>query len=209
MAMLSLLLLYVAAFSRRCCATAAVGVDDLVDLLAVSFPAVARVNLQSAAAGGLVEALSVEGLPGSEVECARDYSLPCPEDWVDGGDGKTCLTPLGYQGPCSGAIRFEQDATPEAKRREASACHAQFPCKGVCTQDYGAACPSGWLSEGAECVAPASYTQSCVVRKSFDGFGWQEKRFWADQCGVMWPCRSPQGGAAHLKADARSTALRR
>ena len=202
MHMLKLFPVCVAALSRRCCAAGAGGVDDLLGPLAASFPAVPRAGLHSAATDGLLEVLSVEGIPGSETECARDYSLSCPEGWVDDGDGKTCRAPLGYMGPCSGAIHFEEDATPDAKRRRASACDAQFPCKGACTQDYGAVCPSGWTPEGAECVAPAGYTHPCVGRKAFGDFGWQEKRQWADQCGVQWPCRSPQGSFAHLKAVA-------
>ena len=193
---LSLLLACVVTLSRRCGAVAAEGVDDLVGLLGARFPAVPRANLRSAVADGLLEARSVEGLSDSETECVRDYSLPCTEAWADGGDGKNCLAPLGYRGPCSGGIEFEEDATPEVKRRQAAACEAQFPCKGVCTQDYRAACPSGWRSEGIECVAPAGYTDSCVTRKSFNGFSWQEKRVWADQCHVSWPCRSPQGSLA-------------
>ena len=199
---LNVIPLCVAALSRQGWATGVNGVGDLLGPLAASFPTAPRASLQSAAADGLIEALSVEGLPDSEAECARDYGLPCPEDWVDGGDGKSCLAPLGYRGPCSGVITFEEDATPDAKRRQASACDAQFPCKGACTQDYGAACPSGWVAEGSECVAPAGYTHHCVTRKSFDGFGSQEKRAWADRCGVQWPCRSPQGSFAHLRAVA-------
>ena len=187
-----------AALSRRCRAASVEGVDDLVDLLAARFPAVARSSLQHVAAAGWLEALPEEGLSVSEVSCTRDYSLPCPEAWVDGGDGKTCFAPLGYTGPCSEAIHFEEGATPEVKRRQASACGAQFPCQGMCTPDYSAPCPRGWVPEGVGCAAPAGYTESCVAHKSFGGFSWQEKRLWAEQCHVSWPCRSSQGSFANL-----------
>ena len=182
--------------------TAAAGGDDLVDRLAVHFPTASRSSLQSAAADGLAEALSVENVPLSEADCARDYSLPCPEAWVDGGDGQTCLAPLGYVGACAGTLRFDEASTPETKRRQAFACDAQFPCKGACTPDFGAMCPSGWLSEGDGCVAPAGYTGSCVGRKSFNGFSSAEKALWADRCGVSWPCRSAQGRSSRMGGGA-------
>ena len=188
----------VVAFLRQCCSAPVEDVGAMADLLAVHFPTVPRSNLELAAAGGLLEALEA----GSETECARDYGLPCPEAWVDGGDGKTCLPPLGYAGPCSGPIHFEDGATPDLKRQQASACNAQFPCKGACTPDYSKSCPAGWPVEGLECVAPAGYTGSCVTRKSFNGFSWKEKGRWADQCQSRWPCRSPQGASAKVGSEA-------
>ena len=49
----------------------------------------------------LARVLSDEGLHDNEAMCDRDYSVPCPEGWVDRGDGGSCSPPIGYVGPCS------------------------------------------------------------------------------------------------------------
>jgi len=181
------------------CGCAAAG--DLNDALRARFPSVPRASIDAVVSRAWLEALGSEGVPSFEFECARDYGIPCPEEWVDGGDGATCLAPVGYRGACPRQVRFGSGgATPEAKRKQASACGAKFPCKGACTADYNEACPSEWRVEGLDCVAPGSYVGPCVARKRLHDFSWSEKKQWADACQVRWPCRLPQGGAANAEA---------
>jgi CPW-WPC domain-containing protein len=172
------------------------GVDDLINTLGAQFPKASRANVEDAIARALLEALEVEDVPTSEVECVRDYGVPCPEAWVDGGDGTSCFAPTGYRGACPQVVRYGDGMTPEAKREQASACGAQFPSVGACTADYSELCPAGWTVEGEDCVAPVGYLGPCVARKQFHGFNWAEKKLWGDRCQVRWPCRQPRGHVA-------------
>ena len=47
------------------------------------------------------------------------------------------------------------------------------------SQDYSKACPASWVKDlDSVCVAPETYSGTCVGRKSFVGFAASEKKAW-------------------------------
>ena len=150
----------------------------------------------SAAAPGVVEeavgvalarVLSDEGLQDNEALCDRDYSVPCPEGWVDRGAGGSCFPPIGYAGPC-----FEVDVrglSPLEKAKAAASCLAEFPCNGRCPPDFGKLCPGGWVGDGSgSCAAPSAYSGPCVAVADFSRVSAAGKAAFSQACGVRWVC---------------------
>lgn len=170
------------------------GPSSLLDALlresgaASDLPAVA---VKQVAAAALEKASAEEGLPQSELACVRDYSGTCPSKWVDEGDGTHCSAPAPYAGPCPSSVRFG-GASPLEKSRMAARCGALFPCVGGCVEDFSAQCPASWVQHGQECVAPSTYSFTCVGRERFASLSPGEKEAWARACDVSWPCRAPR-----------------
>ena len=139
----------------------------------------------------LARVLSDEGLHDNEAMCDRDYSVPCPEGWVDRGDGGSCSPPIGYVGPCSEVDL--RGLPPLDKAKAAASCLAAFPCNGACAPDFGQLCPDGWVSSGSgSCAAPAAYSGPCVAVADFGRVGAAGKAAFSQACGVRWACgRAP------------------
>ena len=135
----------------------------------------------------LSRVLSEEGLGANEFLCDRDYSEPCPEGWVDRGDGGSCFPPVGYAGPC---VELNLRGLPPLdKAKAAASCLAGFSCQGGCAQDFGELCPDGWLASGSgSCTAPASYAGPCVAVADFNRVGVAGKAAFSQACGVRWAC---------------------
>ena len=87
------------------------------EALQENFPSEHALRVAGAIADGLTQALAEEGLSEDTVMCARDYSTPCPEGfvqnrkaepakmfakncegWAELDDGETCVAPTGYEG---------------------------------------------------------------------------------------------------------------
>lgn len=151
-------------------------------------------------AGALQAALSAENVPLSEAECVRDYSLPCPMNWVDAGDGGTCLAPDAYAGPCGESTDYRGLSAHE-KMLAASRCGAAFPCVGGCAPDYSAACPVGWSEASGVCEAPADYSGPCIGKKGLANVNAIGKTTFATSCAVHWPCRGQRAHASLAALD--------
>ena len=136
----------------------------------------------------LLAALSAEDVALSEMACVRDYSAPCPIDWMDVGDGGTCVAPDAYEGPCGESVDYRGLSAHE-KMLAASRCGAAFPCVDGCTPDYSAVCPAGWSEASGVCEAPADYSGPCVGKKGFGVVNAIGKSIFANTCAVHWPCR--------------------
>jgi len=176
--------------------------SGLSEELAQAFPNEAPETLQDALVQALRSAANQEGLPGADLVCNRDYSVPCPAGWADVGDGENCLAPNGYEGSCAeSTISF--GTTPAEKSAKASECDAAFPCAGGAPEDFAAACPASWTQDAdGACTAPASYDGPCVQHKSFVGLARLQKAAWGNSCGVSWPSRSTSAGASLIKRQA-------
>jgi len=60
----------------------------------------------------------------------------------------------------------------------------------VCSRNFKATCPSGWLHIGRfNCEAPASYTGGCQRMQSFEEYSLIAKLKFADDCDAQWPCQ--------------------
>ena len=163
----------------------------LATTVAEQFPEASQVMVGDA----LRAALLAEGVPLAEASCVRDYSVPCPVDWVDAGDGGTCLAPNAYAGPCGESIDYRGLSVHE-KMLTASRCGAAFPCVDGCTHDYSVVCPVGWSESVGGCEAPADYTGPCVGKKNFGFVNSAGKSMFASACAVQWPCRQPRASAS-------------
>jgi CPW-WPC domain-containing protein len=60
----------------------------------------------------------------------------------------------------------------------------------LCTRDYSACCPEGWVEvgDGANCLAPIEYTGNCPARMSYAGLTPLEKSMQALGCNAFFPC---------------------
>ena len=164
--------------------------------IAEQFPQASQVIVGDA----LRAALVAEDIPLAEASCVRDYSVPCPVDWVDVGDGGTCLAPNAYVGPCGDSIDYRGLSVHE-KMLTAFRCGAAFPCVDSCTPDYSAVCPVGWSESVSGCEAPADYTGPCVGKKSLALVNALGKSMFANMCAVQWPCWQPRARVSMGVAD--------
>ena len=188
-------------FQIVCCECAGFGVPSAAPLaitVAEQFPEASQVIVGDS----LRAALVAEGVPLAEATCVRDYSVPCPVDWVDVGDGGTCLSPGAYAGPCGDSIDYRGLSVHE-KMLIAYRCGAAFPCIGGCTPDYSAVCPVGWSESASGCDAPADYTGPCVGKKHFALVNSLGKSIFANTCAVQWPCRQPRAHVSMKVAEAQ------
>jgi CPW-WPC domain-containing protein len=115
--------------------------------------------------------------------CPRDYA-GCPSGW--GLEGQICVPPAEYSGFC-GATDINSFAAGK-KEQFAQACEAPFPCADSCSPNFSA-CPTGWQSEGGNCVAPSSYHGICSSTSSLGGMSDSARSSWAATCGVTFPCK--------------------
>ena len=135
-------------------------------------------------------------IPMSEFHCMRDYSLPCPERWVDLGDGETCAAADGYvvSAGCGKEESLGQ-MTIAAKRAFAAKCKVQWPCYNACIEDFTLPCPLGWmLGRDMLCRANPWYRGKCLAIYDFKYHGPYLKYRWSRMCKAPWPCRGQQAG---------------
>ena len=168
--------------------------------MAAQFPNASAASLRTALSDALAQAMLAEGLPGSELQCARDYNSPCPLGWVDRANGGVCDAPVSYEGPCGSSLDFGGLAAHQ-KMALAHSCVVAFACGGACTPDYSEACPVGWsVGAAGVCLAPAEYAGPCVGQKDFGQYVWADKLGFESECAVRWPCRTPWSNAQRPEA---------
>ena len=171
--------------------SAAVPKPATVGAMAAQFPNATAAALRAALTDALAQAMLAEGLPISELQCARDYDSPCPLGWVHGTNGGMCGAPASYEGPCGSSLDFRGLAAHE-KMALGHSCGVAFACGGTCAPDYDEACPDGWsIGEAGVCLAPAEYAGPCVGLKDFSQYVWADKLAFESECAVRWPCRTP------------------
>ncbi|CEM38686.1 unnamed protein product, partial [Vitrella brassicaformis CCMP3155] len=100
----------------------------------------------------------------------------------------------------------------EDKYRWTQLCHAEWPCKGKCMQDWTYKCPFGWrrviklpifkakpklrVLVPVVCKPPPSYDGPCgSMRQDLTNFDFAAKRAFAFRCQLRWPCRGSAGGS--------------
>ncbi|SOV16993.1 CPW-WPC family protein [Plasmodium sp. gorilla clade G2] len=128
------------------------------------------------------------GNPNDEM-CEINYSKLCPEDWIDMGDGISCLSPLNYKGPCEKKVIF-RNATAKSKYNFSINCNVSWPCTKICIEDFSKKCPENWIynSENNICEAPKNYAGKCIREKNFDHYSPSEKKIWTQICDINWSC---------------------
>jgi len=139
-------------------------------------------------------------------DCAlgRDYDSLCPLGWEDMGGG-FCKTNRPLTSSCSSTYKFDDMGTVQMQILAAT-CNVSWPCRAVCEEDYGAACPQGWiekpLASGA-CVAPVTYSGGCAFSANTSGMTERQKRSLAAECFVNFPCT--HAGQSSKTEDARGS----
>lgn len=145
----------------------------------------------------------------------HEYDEPaCPEGWVADEYGfcvRSGLLDLADSLPaCTSRYRFE-DMTIEDKQSLTAVCRIEWPCMAdLCEPDYSVHCPTGWSAVEASvglCIAPANYAGDCAYDVNVTGWRQSEKKAFAVQCGVTYPCsldamsRDSRHGDAVTAAD--------
>lgn len=163
--------------------------QELVKSLSIHLKRVPLSLLKEKVRIQLERAASSLDLPNPEDEvCEINYSDLCPENWVNLGDGESCLSPYDYTGPCKKKVSF-RNATSLSKQKFATDCNVKWPCINKCIQDFSQRCPNKWiLNDANDCVAPRSYDGRCVRKKNFENYSKEEKKHWGKECDVVWPC---------------------
>ncbi|ETW29882.1 hypothetical protein PFFCH_02655 [Plasmodium falciparum FCH/4] len=128
------------------------------------------------------------GNPNDEM-CEINYSKLCPEDWIDMGDGISCLSPLHYKGPCEKKVIFK-NASAKSKYNFSINCNVSWPCSKICIEDFSKKCPENWIHniENNTCEAPKNYAGKCIRQKNFDHYSQSEKKVWTQICDINWSC---------------------
>merc|ERR1711972_413881 len=108
--------------------------------------------------------------------CDRDYSAPCPENFVSigfvmGGQNESCAASRQYAGPCGSEPYVFASMSAQSKARWSELCEAYWPCLS-CERDYEAGCPKEWsrVGSGLTCAPAASYRGPCRGTWDFHGF---------------------------------------
>lgn len=137
--------------------------------------------------------------------CAQNAAAACPFAWRQDANND-CLAPSGYAGPCVGRKNFQSMKQSE-RQLWAAKCDVVWPCRKAsaaaesvqvtvsnsidadCNQDFGKACPAGFMEEGSSCTAPAGFAGRCgsSVPSTYDA---SEKAVYAEACKTPWPCLS-------------------
>lgn len=125
-----------------------------------------------------------------EAACVSDYSLPCPQGWVDMGNG-VCDAPALYDNHCLKHVRMHSE---EFKRSFAAECGVHWPCLNSCSQDFGQPCPEGWGAFEGVCEAPATYVGPCAPFANLQDLTIQDKAQYAALCQTNFPCRTQSQG---------------
>jgi CPW-WPC domain-containing protein len=89
--------------------------------------------------------------------------------------------------------------TIEEKQELSQRCNVTWPCLQPCLQDFHAPCPEQWheveLNPGV-CVAPATYTGTCDFIADIGVMSPAQKRAFASQCSINFPCARGQSPIA-------------
>jgi len=118
-------------------------------------------------------------------DCASGLDFDsCPKGWADDGDGY-CSSPGASH--CLPSYKFSAMSISQ-KEELAHVCGFEWPCRGVCNENYDAPCPEGWTGIGDDCVGPRTYAGDCNFSFSTKGMTSVQKQALADSCGVRFPC---------------------
>ena len=154
-------------------------------------------------------------LDASVETCDRDYSMMCPDQFVNvgpifGGTTEYCAASSDYDGPCASEAHTFDGMTIKAKARWSKLCQTSWPCI-LCERDYSAVCPEGWtqLNSSLSCAPPPAYAGPCrggdtfeytlgrdtsslaylkMVSTDFSGYNAAMMQHWSAECGAFWPC---------------------
>lgn len=130
--------------------------------------------------------------------CMPDYSVTCPQTWMDMGNG-ICEAPPTYDHHCLKRARMVNE---QFKRGFAAECAVRWPCQPACQQDFGRPCPEGWGVFEGMCEAPRSYVGPCAPFANLHGLANQDKAQYAALCQVSFPCQSPSSIGLECEHDA-------
>lgn len=127
-------------------------------------------------------------------ECAlgRDYDSACPTGWANMGGG-FCKSNESPSSSCPSTYKFDDMGNVQMQILAAT-CNVSWPCRKLCEEDYGRACPAGWNEIPAAsgvCVAPLTYAGGCAFTVNTSGMVEHQKRKFAAECFVTYPCAKP------------------
>ncbi|VWU51754.1 CPW-WPC family protein, putative [Hepatocystis sp. ex Piliocolobus tephrosceles] len=121
------------------------------------------------------------------VDCEKDYTVPCPEKWVQ-EDEENCRPLSTYDGTCLSKHNFT-NMTNEQKNIWSNKCLTSWPCKENCKKDYSKECPQGWIKENdGTCYAPKKYSGPCLSRVSLSSLDKDMKVAFEKLCMLQYPC---------------------
>ncbi|SBT49625.1 CPW-WPC family protein [Plasmodium ovale wallikeri] len=118
-----------------------------------------------------------------------NFSLLCPLKWKVQPDGKTCVAPDLYTGPCN-HILYLFHIKDEEKLFLKKICNIEWPIRKKKEYNFNDTCPIGWKfshEKNGTCIAPSSYEGPCEKTISFDIFSHEEKYIFSQKCDVHWP----------------------
>ena len=147
--------------------------------------------------------------------CERDYSVKCPDKFVNvgrifGSETEYCAATAEYDGPCASEAHSFKGMSIKAKARWSKLCQTSWPCV-LCERNYEAICPQGWtrLNATLSCAPPSSYAGPCrgddafeytlardatspsflkMISTDFSGYNAAMMDVWSAECGAYWPC---------------------
>ncbi|VWU50210.1 CPW-WPC family protein [Hepatocystis sp. ex Piliocolobus tephrosceles] len=119
--------------------------------------------------------------------CKRDYSVLCPEGWIEGSKGY-CLATNTYDGICEKRI-YLKDSDKTLKQMYEQKCQFNYPCINSCQKKYDDLCPNLWfLINNNECAPSESYTGNCKENYIFKNKTIEEKKMFEEMCDISYPC---------------------
>lgn len=126
--------------------------------------------------------------------CDRDYSVPCPEHFVNiglvmGGQNDSCAASTQYVGPCASEAYYFASMSTQSKARWSDLCGAFWPCLS-CERQYQAVCPQQWtrVDNSLKCAPSAEYHGPCRGMWDFQSFTEEMYQQWSAECGAFWGC---------------------
>ncbi|SOS76610.1 CPW-WPC family protein [Plasmodium sp. gorilla clade G1] len=120
-------------------------------------------------------------------KCEHDYSVLCPDEWIEGNDGY-CFPTRNYKGNCKNKIYFKH-LDKIMKETYEQKCQFSYPCINSCEKNYDDLCPNLWISiNGNECAPSEYYNGSCKENYIFKKKNVEEKKMFENLCEVSYPC---------------------
>ncbi|GAW80622.1 CPW-WPC family protein [Plasmodium gonderi] len=121
-------------------------------------------------------------------KCTHDYSVLCPDGWVEGSDGY-CFATSNYKGNCEKKI-YLKHLDDVMKQMYEHKCQFNYPCINSCEKNYDDICPKLWIPiNDKECAPTEYYNGNCKDNYIFVGKNMEEeKKEFEKFCHVSYAC---------------------
>ncbi|CRG99753.1 CPW-WPC family protein, putative [Plasmodium relictum] len=120
-------------------------------------------------------------------KCDRDYSVLCPEGWIE-GNNEYCIATNRYKGNCKKKI-YLKHLDKIMKQTYEQKCQFNYPCIDSCEKNYDDLCPNFWLPVNEkECAPSEYYNGNCNENYIFKNRNIEEKKQFEKLCNVSYRC---------------------